>query len=117
MRAPPLFFVGRHLSGDILFNDVIAEDHADLLTLGEVLRQGQRVGDAALAFLVGIVETLQSEIRAVSQEPEEVAGAVATGDDQDIRDPRIDEGLDRVEYHGLVVDGEEVFVGNPGQGK
>ena len=55
-RAALLFFERLDRRGDGTLNDVIAQDHAYFLTIGEVFGQGQRVGNAALAFLVGVVQ-------------------------------------------------------------
>ena len=54
---------------DIVLNDVIAQHHTDLLPVGEMFGQSQRVGDAALAFLVSVINMLQSEFLAIGQQP------------------------------------------------
>jgi hypothetical protein len=54
--------------GDRLLQNVIAQDHADLVTVREVLGQRQRVGDAAFTFLIGVIQIFQSEFLAVRQD-------------------------------------------------
>ncbi len=58
---------------DAFFNDVVAQNDADFVPVGEVLRKGERVGDAAFAFLVGIVDVLEAKLLAVREQAQEVA--------------------------------------------
>ena len=41
---------------DAALHNVVAQDHAQLLTVGEVLGQRQRVRDSALTLLVGVID-------------------------------------------------------------
>jgi hypothetical protein len=50
-----------------------------------------------------------------SRGAEEVAGARTSGHQEDVLDPDIDEGLDRVVDHRPVVHRQEVLVGDLGQ--
>ena len=61
------------------FDDVVAQNHADLLAVSKVLGQGQGFGNAAFAFLVGVINVLQTELLAICQEAEEIAGIPAAG--------------------------------------
>ncbi len=79
--------------------------------------QRQRVGDAAFAFLVGVVDMLQAELLAVGQQAQKIAGIPAAGHDQDVPDARIHQRLDRVVNHRLVVNRQQMLVGDFGQGK
>ena len=99
----------------LLLDDVVAQDDADLLPVGEMFGQRQRVGDAALAFLVGVVDVRQAELFAIRQQAQKIAGILAAGDDQNIADARIHQRLDRVVDHRLVVDRQQMFVGDLGQ--
>ena len=45
------------------------QDHADLLAVGEMFGQSQRVGDTALAFLVGAIQLFPRKFPAVGQLP------------------------------------------------
>ena len=63
-------FVGR--LADAAFDDVVAQNDADLLAIGEMFGQRQRVGDAAFAFLIGVIDVLQSEMFAVGQQSQEI---------------------------------------------
>ena len=77
----------------------------------------ERVGDAALAFLVGVIEVFEPELLAVGQQAQKIAGVPAAGDEQDLVDAGIDQSLDRVVNHRLVVDRQQMFVGDFGQRK
>src|SRR6266516_4728378 len=57
--------------------DVVSQNHAYQVVRRKVFGQRQRGGDASLAFLVGVVDVLQTKFFAVPQEPEKIAGAVA----------------------------------------
>ena len=62
---------------DAAFDNVVAQDDADLLPIGEMFGQRQRVRDAAFAFLIGVVDVLESEMLAIRQEFEKTAGVRA----------------------------------------
>ena len=100
---------------DAALDDVVAQNHADLLAVGEVLGQRQGVGDAAFALLVGVVDMVQPELLAVGQQAQKIARIAAAGDDQDIANAGIHEGLDGVIDHRPVVNGQQVFVGDLGE--
>ena len=100
---------------DVALDDVVAQHHADLLAVGEMFGQRQGVGDAAFAFLVGVVDVLQAELLAVGQQAQKIAGIPAAGDDQDVLDPGIHQSLDRVVDHRPVVDRQQMFVGDFGE--
>ena len=59
----PAFWLSKILDrlADVAFDDVVAQDDADALAVGEMFGQRQRVGDAAFAFLIGVVQMLQAE--------------------------------------------------------
>ena len=97
------------------FDDVIAQHDDDLLAVGEVFRQSQRVGNAAFAFLVGVIDVGKIEGAAVAEQPQEVAGVIAARDDQQVADAGIDERLDGIENHRLVVNRQKMLVGDLGQ--
>ena len=101
---------------DVALDDVVAQDHADLVAVGEVFGQRQGVGDAAFAFLVGVVQMcLRPNCFAVGQQAQKVAGIPAAGDDQDVLYPGVHQRLDRVIDHRLVVDRQQMFVGDLGE--
>ena len=52
---------------DVVLDDVVAQNNAQLVTVGEVLGQAQGIGDTAFAFLVGVVDVLEPKILAVCQ--------------------------------------------------
>ena len=90
---------------------------ADALAVGEMLGQRQRVRDAAFAFLIGVVQMLQAELAAVGQQAQKIARIPAAGDDQNLSNARIHQRLDGVVNHGLVVNRQQVLVGDLGQRK
>jgi hypothetical protein len=53
-----------------------------------MLGEPQGFGDAALAFLVGIVDVLKPEFFAIPEQAQKISGIAPAGDDQNIRDPR-----------------------------
>ena len=116
MRAPRSCFSNAWTAGgDGTLNDVIAQDHAYFLTVGKVLGQGQRIGNAALAFLIGVVQVSEPELLAIGEQAQKIARVSPAGHQQDIADSGVHQGLDRVKDHGLVVDRKQVFVGDLGQ--
>ena len=79
-----------------------------------MLGQSQRIGDAALALLIGVIDVAQPELFAIGQQPQKVSRVLAAGDDQDIPDPRIDQRLDGVIDHRFLVNRQQVLVGDLG---
>ena len=100
---------------DVALDDVVAQHHADLLPVGEVLGQRQGVGDTAFAFLVGVVDVFQAELFAVGEQTQKIAGIAPSGDDQNLSNPGIDESLNRVVDHRPVIDRQQMFVGDFGE--
>src|SRR5207244_11342556 len=85
-------------------------------SLHKGLGQAQGRRDSSLTFLVGIVQMLQAELFPVAQEPQKVACAVAARYQQDVGDSGVDQRLDWIVDHWLVVDREQMFVRHLGQG-
>ena len=81
----------------------------------EIFRQAKGFGDAAFAFLIGVIDVLQPEVAAIAQQAQEIAGILAAGDQQDFLDPRVHQSLDGVIHHGLVVDRKQMLIGDAGQ--
>src|SRR5262249_34265268 len=111
-----LFAEGVGGGGDVAFDDVVAEDDGDLAAVGEIFGEAESVGDAAFAFPMGEGEFAQPYGFAVAKKFDESAGVFATCDDEDVRDSRVSQAVDRVHDHGLVVDGKKMLVGDFGQG-
>ena len=101
--------------------DVVAEDAAERVVADEVAGQPDGVGDAQRARLVAVGQ-VDAEGRAVRQQLDDVAHALATDDDHDLADAHPGERLDRVVDHRPVVDRQQVLVGDdrervePGRG-
>ena len=102
---------------DIAFDDVVAQNHADLLAVREMFGQRQRVGDTAFTFLVSVIQVFQPEFPAVGQQPQEVPGIAAPCHHHDLLDAGVHQGLDGVINHRLVVDRQQMLVGDLRQGK
>ena len=75
---------------DAFFVNVVTEDHAYRIVLDKVLGQRQGGGNAAFAFLIGLVEVLQAEFFSVAEELEKVARILAAGYDEDFANASID---------------------------
>ena len=90
--------------------EIVPENDDDPFAIGEVLGEPQRIGDSAFAFLIRVVDVVQAELRAVSQQAKEVAGGAAAGDDHDIANARRTKGVQRIVDHRPVVDGQQMFV-------
>src|SRR5205823_348384 len=54
------------------FNDVVAENDAEFLAVGEVLRQAERLRNAALTFLVSVIEVGQPKLFSVCQQSKKI---------------------------------------------
>ena len=96
-------------------NNVVTQDDADAPSVGKVFGQPQGIGNAAFAFLIGVVEVLQAEFPAVGEQPQEVARIAPARHHQDLTNARIHERLDGVIDHGLVVNRQQVLIGDLGQ--
>src|SRR5262249_30541935 len=100
---------------DVVLDDIIAQDNADFFALNKGFGEAERVGDAAFAFLVGVMDAVAVEILAGGEEPEEVAGILAAGDDDDVLDAGVDERLDRIKNHGPIVNRKKMLIGDTSQ--
>ncbi len=67
--------------------DVVAENHDDALPFGEMLAEAQRVGDAPLAFLIGVVDVVEAKLRAVAEKAKKLSRGVAARYDHDLGIP------------------------------
>src|SRR6185437_12008438 len=85
---------------DIRLQNVVAQRNANRVPVSETLCEPQSVGDAAFALLIGIREMAQIEILTVAQQPQEISGAMSTGNQQNVADARIRERLDGIKHHG-----------------
>jgi hypothetical protein len=75
----------------------------------------QRLGDPTRPVLVAVAEPVDAELLAVAEEPEELTGVGAPGDQHDLGDLGVDQCLDAPVDHGPVVDRQEVLVGDAGE--
>ena len=65
---------------NIAFDNVVAQDHTDRFTIRKMLGQSERIGNPARAILVGVIEPLETEIFAVTQQSQKISRAVAACD-------------------------------------
>ncbi len=77
----------------------------------------ERVGNPAFSLLVSIGDVLEPEALAIGQQPQKVPRVLPACDHHDIGDAGIDERLDRIKDHRLVINGKQVLVGDFGERK
>src|SRR5579872_2495946 len=58
---------------------------------------------------------LESEFLAIGEQAQEISRVAAAGDQEDVLNPRVDKGLNGVKDHRLVVDRQQMFVGDFGE--
>ena len=103
--ANPDNVYSRTLEGvaDISFDNVVTEHNADRFVIRKMLHKQKRVRDAAFAFLICIVQMLQSKLFAVSEQSQEITRRIPTGNDHNVFYPRIYQRSDGIIDHRLVV--------------
>lgn len=95
----------------VAVEDVVAEHERARLAGDEVLADGEGLGQAVGARLLGVGE-VDAVARAVAEQALEVGQVRRRGDDQDVADARQHEGGQRVVDHGLVVDRQQLLGGH-----
>lgn len=95
----------------VAVEDVVAQHQGARLAGDELLADGERLGQAVGARLLGVGE-VHAVARAVPEQPLEVGQVGRRGDDQDVPDARQHEGAKRVVDHGLVVDRQQLLGGH-----
>lgn len=95
----------------VAVEDVVAEHEGARLAVNEVLADGEGLGEAIGARLLGVGE-VHAVARAVPEQALEVGQVGRRGDDQDVADARQHEGGQRVVDHGLVVDRQQLLGGH-----
>ena len=102
----------RQVAGQaVAVEDVVAEHQGARLAGDELLADGERLGQAVGARLLGVGE-VHAVARAVPEQALEVGQVGRGGDDQDVPDARQHEGGQRVVDHGLVVDRQQLLGGH-----
>ena len=102
----------RQVAGQaVAVEDVVAEDEGARLAGDELLADGEGLGQAVRAGLLGVGE-VHAVARAVPEQALEVGEVGRRGDDQDVPDARQHEGGQRVVDHGLVVDRQQLLGGH-----
>lgn len=95
----------------VAVEDVVAEHERARLAGDEVLADGERLGQAVRAGLLGVGK-VDAVARAVPEQALEIGEVRRRGDDQDVPDARQHEGGQRVVDHGLVVDRQQLLGGH-----
>lgn len=95
----------------VAVEDVVAEHQGARLAGDELLADGEGLGQAVGARLLGVGE-VDAVARAVPEQALEVGEVRRRGDDQDVADARQHEGGQRVVDHGLVVDRQQLLGGH-----
>ena len=95
----------------VAVEDVVAEHQGARLAGDELLADGERLGQAVGARLLGVGE-VHAVTGAVPEQALEVGEVRRRGDDQDVPDARQHEGGQRVVDHGLVVDRQQLLGGH-----
>ena len=95
----------------VAVEDVVAQHERARLTGDELLADGEGLGQAVRAGLLGVGE-VHAVARAVPEQALEVGEVGRRGDDQDVPDARQHEGGQRVVDHGLVVDRQQLLGGH-----
>src|SRR4051794_18943928 len=90
-------------ANDIAFDYVVPEHNANTVTRRKMLDQGKSGGNAALAFLICVINMLQAKRLTVPEQFQEIARGVSPRDDHNIGDARINQRLNRIIDHRLVV--------------
>ncbi len=105
----PTFFKGADVWGKIVEVHVVAEDGADGFSLGEVFRKAKGLSDATRCILDAVGE-LATEARARAEEGCHLVDVLGPGDHGNTTNACIEEGVQRVQDEGLIVDGEEALI-------
>ena len=95
----------------VAVEDVVAEHERARLAGDELLADGEGLGQAVGARLLGVGQ-VHAVARAVPEQALEVGQVGRRGDDKDVPDSRQHEGAERVVDHGLVVDRQQLLGGH-----
>ena len=95
----------------VAVEDVVAQHQGARLAGDELLADGEGLGQAVRARLLGVGQ-VDAVARAVPEQALEVGQVGRGGDDQDVPDTRKHEGGQRVVDHGLVVDRQQLLGGH-----
>ena len=95
----------------VAVEDVVAEHQRARLAGDELLADGEGLGQAVGARLLGVGQ-VHAVARAVPEQALEVGQVGRRGDDQDVPDARQHKGAKRVVDHGLVVDRQQLLGGH-----
>ena len=95
----------------VAVEDVVTQNERARLAGDEVLADGEGLGQAVGAGVLGVGQ-VHAVARAVPEQALEVGQVRRRGDDQDVADARQHEGGQRVVDHGLVVDRQQLLGGH-----
>ena len=95
----------------VAVEDVVAQHQCARLAVNELLADGECLGQAVGARLLGVGQ-VHAVTGAVPEQALEVGQVGRRGDDQNVPDARQHEGAERVVDHGLVVDRQQLLGGH-----
>src|SRR5438045_9532126 len=81
---------------DRVLENIVAKNQQDRIAAREILGQSQRLGNSSRTFLIGVIRGLQPRLAAISQEPDELTGAIPGGYQPHLSDPRLASQCSRV---------------------
>src|SRR5262245_42450923 len=64
-----------------VLDDVVAQNHTNLVTTGEPLGELQSVGNTTLSILIGVVQ-MDPELAPIAEQPQKVARVASARDEQ-----------------------------------
>jgi hypothetical protein len=70
-----------HERGERPFEDVVCQEDAAAVVAHESLCQAERLGDSAFMLLIGVEKPLDPVLVPVAEQPEELPGVRAAGDE------------------------------------
>ena len=65
MGTSGLFLEGLFRGDDVVFDNVVAQNHANLFALDERFGESERVGNAPFAFLIRVVNAMKVKVLAI----------------------------------------------------
>jgi len=111
-----LFFELFDSMADVRFDNVVAQDYADGIVASKIFSQAECLRDPTLSLLVRIIDVFQAKIAAIGQQSQKVTSILAPCHNEDFFDARVDQGLNGIIHHGLVIDRKQVFVRHSREG-
>ena len=97
------------------FDNIIPQNYTHRPAIGEKFGQGKRRGNSSFPFLIGIVDMVQSELFPVAEKPKKITRVFASCHNQDFSDPGIHKRFNGIVNHRLVINRQEMLIGDLGE--